>query len=74
MGHLTFKVNNMSNDDFLRIHKKCSKKLFSKITLYKKFLKTWSHCRSLQTSMWAYSSNKNYRNVSLSNSGQFKKN
>lgn len=69
MGHLTFKVNNMSNDDFLKIHKKCSKKLFSKITLYKKFLKTWFHCRSFQTSMWAYSSNKNYRNVFLSNPG-----
>ncbi len=66
MGHLTFRINNMDNEEFLKIHKKCSKKLFSKITLYKKFLKTWLHCRSLQTSMWAYSSNKNYRNVSLS--------
>ncbi|MFX1312192.1 MAG: B12-binding domain-containing radical SAM protein [Promethearchaeota archaeon] len=67
MGHLTFKINNLSNKDFLNIHKKCSKKLYSKITLYKKFLKTWFHCKSLQTSMWAYNSNKNYRNVSLSN-------
>ena len=67
MGHLTFKVNNMENEDFLKTHRKSSRKLYSKYSLYKKFFGTWIHCRSLQTAMWAYSSNKNYRNVSFSN-------
>ena len=67
MGHLTYNIKNMENEDFLKTHRKCSKKLYSKLTLYRKFFNTWIHCRNLQTAMWAYSSNKNYRNVSLSN-------
>ncbi len=67
MGHLTYHVNNMENEQFLDHHRKCSRKLYSRWTLYKKFLKTWIHCRSFQTAMWAYNSNKNYRNVSFSN-------
>jgi radical SAM superfamily enzyme YgiQ (UPF0313 family) len=67
MAHLTYKVKNLENEDFLKSQRKCSRKLYSKITLYKKFFKTWIHGHSFQTAMWAYSSNKNYRNVSLSN-------
>lgn len=65
MGSITYSINNLENEAFLKIHRKFQKKLYSKITLYKKFLKTWIHCKSLQAAMWAYSSNKNYRNVSL---------
>jgi hypothetical protein len=67
MAHLTFKVNKISNEEFTKTQSKYSKKLYSRLSLYKKFLKTWIHCRSIQSAMWAYSSNKNYRNVSLSN-------
>jgi radical SAM superfamily enzyme YgiQ (UPF0313 family) len=67
MGHLTYNIKNIENEEFLRRNRKCTRKLYSKFSLYKKFFKTWIHCRSLQTAMWAYSSNKNYRNVSLSN-------
>ncbi|MFX1346614.1 MAG: B12-binding domain-containing radical SAM protein, partial [Promethearchaeota archaeon] len=66
MGHLTYNIRNMENEKFLRMNRKCTRKLYSKFSLYKKFFNTWIHCRSLQTAMWAYNSNKNYRNVSLS--------
>jgi radical SAM superfamily enzyme YgiQ (UPF0313 family) len=66
MGHLTYNIKNMENEEFLKINRKCTRKLYSKLSLYKKFFKTWIHCRSMQTAMWAYNSNKNYRNVSLS--------
>lgn len=67
MGSLTYSIKKLENEEFLKILKKCSKKLYSKRTLYKKFLKTWIHSKSIETALWAYSSNKNYRNVSLSN-------
>ncbi|MFX0082700.1 MAG: B12-binding domain-containing radical SAM protein [Candidatus Hodarchaeota archaeon] len=67
MGHLTYSIKNMENEEFMRRHKKCIRRLYSKFSLYKKFFKTWIHSKSFQTAMWAYSSNKNYRNVSLSN-------
>lgn len=65
MGPLTYSIKNLNNDVFLKIHRRDQKKLYSRFSLYKKFLKTWIHCKSIQTAMWAYSSNKNYRNVSL---------
>jgi len=65
MGELTYTINQLDNDSFLKIHKICLKKLYSKITLYKKFLKSLFHSKSLETAIWAYSSNKNYRNIAL---------
>ena len=67
MVSLTYSIKKLENEEFLKILKKCSRKLYSKRTLYKKFLKTWIHSKSIETALWAYSSNKNYRNVSLSN-------
>ena len=64
MAHLTYNVNKLSNEDFLKSQQKYTKKLYSRFSLFKKFLTTWIHCRSIQTAMWAYNSNKNYRNVS----------
>jgi radical SAM superfamily enzyme YgiQ (UPF0313 family) len=67
MGELTFYINQMQNEEFLKTLKKCLNKTYSKWTLYKKFLQTWIHCKSLETALWAYSSNKNYRKVALNN-------
>ncbi|MFX1310981.1 MAG: B12-binding domain-containing radical SAM protein [Promethearchaeota archaeon] len=64
MGSLTYSIKNLENEAFLTTHRKYQKKLYSRINLYKKFLKTWINCKSIQTAMWAYSSNKNYKNVS----------
>jgi radical SAM superfamily enzyme YgiQ (UPF0313 family) len=67
MGELTYYINQMQNEEFLKTLKRCLNKTYSKWTLYKKFLRTWFHCKSLETALWAYSSNKNYRKVSLNN-------
>ncbi|MFX0028425.1 MAG: B12-binding domain-containing radical SAM protein [Candidatus Hermodarchaeota archaeon] len=72
MAHLTYKVNNIENEDFLKTQRNCSRKIYSKLTLCKKFIKTLIHCKSFQTAMWAYSSNRNYRNVSLLEPTNFK--
>lgn len=42
-----------------------STRLYSQRTLLRKFFKTWYATRDLTTAMWAYSSNRNYRNVAL---------
>jgi len=40
-----------------------NRRLYSRFTLYRKFIKTWYATRDFTTAMWAYSSNHNYRNV-----------
>jgi radical SAM superfamily enzyme YgiQ (UPF0313 family) len=42
-----------------------NRRLYSRLTLYRKFVKTWYAARDFTTAMWAYSSNRNYRNVAL---------
>ena len=65
MGFLTYSIKKLENEEFLKILNTYSRKLYSKRTLYKKFLKTWIHSKSIETALWAYSSNKNYRNLWL---------
>jgi radical SAM superfamily enzyme YgiQ (UPF0313 family) len=40
-------------------------RLYSRWALLRKFFKTWHATRDFTTAMWAYSSNRNYRNVAL---------
>lgn len=40
-----------------------NRRLYNWLTLYRKFVKTWYATRDFTTAMWAYSSNRNYRNV-----------
>jgi len=40
-----------------------NRRLYSRRTLYRKFVKTWYATRDFTTAMWAYNSNCNYRNV-----------
>ncbi|MGD8978765.1 MAG: radical SAM protein [candidate division WOR-3 bacterium] len=42
-----------------------NRRLYNRLTLYRKFVKTWYATRDFTTAMWAYSSNRNYRNVAL---------
>jgi len=42
-----------------------SSRLYSRRSIWRKFVKTWWATRSFTTAMWAYSSNVNYRNVAL---------
>ena len=45
------------------------RRLYSRKTLWRKFCKTWRATRSFTTAMWAYTSNKNYRNVAFGTLG-----
>ncbi|GAI81767.1 unnamed protein product, partial [marine sediment metagenome] len=40
-------------------------RLYNRLSIWRKFAKTWRATRSFTTAMWAYSSNINYRNVAL---------
>ena len=40
-------------------------RLYNRLSIWRKFVKTWRATRSFTTAMWAYSSNINYRNVAL---------
>jgi radical SAM superfamily enzyme YgiQ (UPF0313 family) len=42
-----------------------NRRLYSRRTLYRKFIKTLYATRDFTTAMWAYTSNRNYRNVAL---------
>ncbi len=46
---------------------KSVRQLYNRFSLSRKFFKTWLATRSFKTAMWAYSSNRNYRNVALTN-------
>lgn len=67
MTELTYRLKRMSNEEFKETLDTCTKRLRSLRTLYKKFIKTLIYTRSLETAMWAYSSNTVFRNVSRSN-------
>ncbi|MCK4250906.1 B12-binding domain-containing radical SAM protein [candidate division WOR-3 bacterium] len=42
-----------------------NQRLYNRLSIWRKFAKTWGATRSFTTAMWAYSSNINYRNVAL---------
>ena len=42
-----------------------NRRLYNRRTLLRKFFMTWFATRDFTTAMWAYSSNRNYRNVAL---------
>jgi len=43
------------------------RRLYNRYSLLRKFLKTWCATRSFKTAMWAYNSNRNYRDVAKTN-------
>jgi radical SAM superfamily enzyme YgiQ (UPF0313 family) len=65
MGDLTFKLNNMARDEFMDVHTECNKRFYSRFNLIKQFFKTLIHTKSMESALWAYNSNKNYRNVAF---------
>jgi radical SAM superfamily enzyme YgiQ (UPF0313 family) len=69
MTEVIHKPTLMSADELMTAMHKANRKLYNRCTLLRKFLKTWFSTRSFITSMWAYSSNYNYRNVALSSTG-----
>jgi radical SAM superfamily enzyme YgiQ (UPF0313 family) len=66
MTEVTFVPHAMTPEDLKSAMNKASFRLYSRASLYRKFLKTWRATRSFTTAMWAYTSNMNYRNVACS--------
>jgi radical SAM superfamily enzyme YgiQ (UPF0313 family) len=69
MADLTFEMKLMNNKDFYSVMNKCQSRLYSRFNLFKKFLQTLLRTKKLETALWALSSNKNYRNVSMADRG-----
>jgi radical SAM superfamily enzyme YgiQ (UPF0313 family) len=65
MTEVTYKPLSMSPKELSKAMQESTRRLYSRWTIRRKFVKTWRATRSFTTAMWAYSSNKNYRNVAL---------
>jgi radical SAM superfamily enzyme YgiQ (UPF0313 family) len=66
MTELTFPLKKISSEEYRDIAFRCAKRLYARRTLCLKFLMTLSHTKSLETALWAYRSNLNFRNVARS--------
>ncbi len=66
MTEVTFKPLHMTHKQLSQIMSYSNRCLYTKKIIFSKFLKTLFSTKSLTTSIWACSSNFNYRNVALS--------
>jgi radical SAM superfamily enzyme YgiQ (UPF0313 family) len=65
MTEATYLPLSMSQEELTEIMHESTRRLYDSWTMRRKFLKTWRATRSMKTAMWAYTSNKNYRNVAF---------
>ncbi|MBN1798868.1 MAG: B12-binding domain-containing radical SAM protein [Spirochaetales bacterium] len=65
MAELTFALKNLTQQEFMRMHSDCNRRFYSTWNLVKQFCKTLLHTKSMESALWAYNSNKNYRNVAF---------
>ncbi len=72
MTEVTHRPLSMSSDELAETMRKSSRRLYNRRTIWCKFMKTWRFTRNLTTAMWAYNSNKNYRNVAFGKTKQQK--
>jgi radical SAM superfamily enzyme YgiQ (UPF0313 family) len=56
----TFKMKNMTNDEFAENMKLCARRMLSKSNLLGKFFKTLKNTKNLGTAFWAFNSNMAY--------------
>lgn len=73
MSELTYRLKNITDEEFNRKLEKCSWRIYSNRTLKRKFLITLWKTWSLETALWAYNSNQVYRNVGKSISKEDKR-
>jgi radical SAM superfamily enzyme YgiQ (UPF0313 family) len=65
MTEVTYKPLSMNLEELTKVMHESSRRLYNRRTIWRKSMKTWRATRSLTTAMWAYTSNKNYRNVAF---------
>jgi len=62
----------MSPEELTKAMQESTQQLYSHWTIRRKFMKTLRATKSFTTAMWAYSSNKNYRNVAFGRENRHK--
>ena len=65
MSEVTYNPLSMNREELTKVMRESTRRLYDPWTMRRKFMKTWLATRSLRTAMWAYTSNKNYRNVAF---------
>jgi radical SAM superfamily enzyme YgiQ (UPF0313 family) len=65
MTEVVHTPGSMTVNDLETAMDESSRRLYSKWSLCRKFVKTWWSTRRVTTAMWALSSNRNYRNVAF---------
>jgi radical SAM superfamily enzyme YgiQ (UPF0313 family) len=65
MSEVTYNPLSMNREELTKVMRESTRRLYDPWTMRRKFMKTWLAARSLRTAMWAYTSNKNYRNVAF---------
>jgi len=70
MSEVTHKPLSISPEELAETMRESTQRLYSPWAMRRKFFKTWRSTRSFTTAMWAYTSNKNYRNVAFGRTEQ----
>jgi radical SAM superfamily enzyme YgiQ (UPF0313 family) len=65
MTEATYKPLSISQEELTRAMYESTHRLYNRWTIWCKFIKTWRATKNITTAMWAYNSNKNYRNVAF---------
>jgi radical SAM superfamily enzyme YgiQ (UPF0313 family) len=63
MTEVVFEPRMMTSQELASSMRKSVRRMYSKISIMRKFIKTWWRTRNLTAALWAYNSNMNYRSV-----------
>lgn len=72
MTEVTYKPLSMSPEELAKAMQESTRQLYSHWAIRRKFMKTWRATKNFTTAMWAYTSNKNYRNVAFGRENRHK--
>ncbi|MEM3458486.1 MAG: radical SAM protein [Candidatus Bathyarchaeia archaeon] len=72
MTEATYKPLSMSPEELTKAMQESTRQLYSHWAIRRKFMKTWCATKNFTTAMWAYTSNKNYRNVAFGRENRYK--
>jgi radical SAM superfamily enzyme YgiQ (UPF0313 family) len=65
MTEVTHKPLSISREELTRAMRESTRRLYNRWAVWRKFIKTWRATKNVTTAMWAYNSNRNYRNVAF---------
>jgi len=65
MTEVTYRPLSTSHEELAKAMHESTRRLYNRWAIWRKFMKTWRATRNMTTAMWAYTSNRNYRNVAF---------